>query len=42
MFSYSKFKLLLMFNLFYFTGYKTDYKTMTVTANVQRTKQPYK
>lgn len=27
MFCYSKFKLLLMFNLFYFTGYKIEYKT---------------
>lgn len=39
MFSYSKFKLLLMFNLFYFVGYQIKYKTMTRTTNVQRTKQ---
>lgn len=42
LFGYVKFKLLLMFSLFYFTGYKIEYKTMTLTTNVQKTKQPHK
>lgn len=36
LFGYVKFKLLLMFSLFYFTGYKIEYKTMILTTNVQK------